>query len=213
VAEPSPQRFTLLSPDDLQALPEPGWLIKGVLPARAFCVLYGEPECGKTFVALSLALSIAAGHSWCGKTTAPGSVLYVAAEGLFGLRLRVRAYQQKHRLTPERIRYLGEAFNLLNPSDIQEVLLVLKAANFCPHLIVLDTLARLIVGADENSARDMGQAISGIDELRCRTSATVLVVHHTRKVGNSERGSSALRGAADVMISCGRDESGIISLT
>lgn len=51
---------------------------------------------GKTFLALSIALSIAAGHDWCGKRTKSGSVHYVAAEGLSGLRLRVQAYQGKH---------------------------------------------------------------------------------------------------------------------
>ena len=30
----------------------------------------------------------------------------------------------------------------------------------------------------------------------------VLLIHHTRKDGASERGSSVLRGAADVMIEC-----------
>ena len=72
----------VLSPKELAELPEPSWQIKGIFPKRAFCVLYGQPGCGKTFVALSIALSIAAGQSWCGKLTTKGSVLYVAAEGL-----------------------------------------------------------------------------------------------------------------------------------
>jgi hypothetical protein len=48
----------------------------------------------------------------------------------------------------------------------------------------------------------MGVAIANIDRLRRATSATVLLVHHTVKGGGTERGSSALRGAADVMIEC-----------
>src|SRR6478672_3283849 len=91
----------LWSPADLENLPDPTWLINGVLPANSLCVLYGEPGCGKTSVALSIGLSIAAGHDWCGKSTKPGLVLYVAAEGLFGLKLRVRAYQRKHEITAE----------------------------------------------------------------------------------------------------------------
>ena len=78
----------------------------------------------------------------------------------------------------------------------------LRAEGIQPVLIVLDTLARLMVGGDENSAKDMGLAIEGIDRLRKETSATILVVHHTRKDGQIERGSNALRAAADVMIEC-----------
>jgi hypothetical protein len=44
--------------------------------------------------------------------------------------------------------------------------------------------------------------VDGLDELKRQTGATVMVTHHTRKDGASERGSSALRGAADAMILC-----------
>jgi KaiC/GvpD/RAD55 family RecA-like ATPase len=205
--EPSLKKFILLSPVDLAALPEPTWLIDGVLPSRGFGVLYGEPGSCKTFVALSMALSVAANHSWCGKRTLGGTVLYVAAEGLYGLKLRVEAYQKKHELRAENIRYLGAAFNLLN-DDVETLLATLRAAGIRPDLIVLDTLARLMVGADENSAKEMGQAINGMDRVRQETGATVLVIHHTTKMGGFERGSSTLRGAADVMIKCSRGETG-----
>jgi AAA domain len=107
----------------------------------------------------------------------------------------------------------GWIFDLLKDDDIEEVLRVLQTANFRPDLIVLDTLARLIPGADENSAQYMGKAVAAIDRLRGQTSATVLLIHHTVKAGTSERGSGALRGAADVMIECSRgDFSGLVSL-
>src|SRR5262249_24478454 len=155
-SQPKLKEFTLLSPADLARLPDPIWLIDGVLPSRGFCVLYGEPGSRKTFVALSIALSVAADHRWCGKRTLGGTVLYVAAEGLYSLNLRVEAYQKKHELRAENIRYLGAAFNLLN-EDVETLLATLRAAGVVPDLIVLDTLARLMVGADENSAKEMGQ--------------------------------------------------------
>src|SRR6516165_7592302 len=129
------EKFILLSPTDLAALPEPTWLIDGVLPSHGFCVLYGEPGSGKTFVALSIALSVAADHCWCGKHTLGGMVLYVAAEGLYGLKLRVEAYQKKHDLRAENIRYLGAAFNLLN-DDVETLLATLRTAGIQPDLIV-----------------------------------------------------------------------------
>jgi AAA domain len=129
-------------------------------------------------------------------------ILYVAAEGLFGLGLRAKAYQRRHGIRAEHIQYLGEGFDLRQPAEIQELISTLVAANFRPDLIVLDTLARLIPGAEENSSKDMGEAIRAIDSLRRAFGAVVLVIHHTGKDGESERGSGALRGAADVMIKC-----------
>jgi hypothetical protein len=195
-------RFKLLGLAELNDLPEPSWLIEGILAANAVVVLYGASAIGKTFVALSMALSVAAGHPWCGKPTKSGSVLYVAAEGVFGLKLRVQAYQGRHRIDAKDIRYLGEGFDLRQAADIKQLVAILEAADFRPNLVVLDTLARLIPGADENSAQDIGKAIWGIDELKHKFSATVLVVHHTGKDGGSERGSSALRCAVETMIKC-----------
>jgi hypothetical protein len=40
------------------------------------------------------------------------------------------------------------------------------AAEHRPALVVFDTLARSMVGGDENSARDMGQLIDGAEHVR-----------------------------------------------
>ena len=67
-----------------------------------------------------------------------------------------------------------------------------------PQLIVIDTLARSMGAADENSTKEMGAAIRAIDECREAYDCTVLAVHHTGH-SNKERarGSSALLGAVD----------------
>jgi len=57
-----------------------------------------------------------------------------------------------------------------------------------------------MTGGDENSARDMGLVIANADRVRKATGAAVLLIHHTGKSGDSERGSSALRGACDTML-------------
>lgn len=66
------------------------------------------------------------------------------------------------------------------------------------RMIILDTLARCFGGNDENDARDMGAFIRGCDELKRRTGATVLVVHHSGKdETKGARGSSAFRASLD----------------
>ena len=61
-------------------------------------------------------------------------------------------------------------------------------------------MARCFDDGDENNAKDMSQFIRGVGQIREATGAAVLVIHHTTKVGNQERGSGALRGAADTML-------------
>jgi KaiC/GvpD/RAD55 family RecA-like ATPase len=177
-------------------------MIENILPKNSLAVLYGEPGSGKTFVALSIALSIAAGHNWCGIRTEKGLVVYVAAEGVAAFKARTEAYEKKHQIGAKDIRYGRESFDLLDPYDVAWVLNAIQAAGTRPNLIILDTFARLTVGADENSSGDMGRAVDGIDRMRKATSATVLLIHHTTKTGRTERGSSVLRGAADLMIEC-----------
>lgn len=69
-----------------------------------------------------------------------------------------------------------------------------------PSLVVIDTMSRCMVGADENSAEDMSKFVDNVDLLRRVMDCTVVIVHHTGKNGYVERGSSVLRGAADTMM-------------
>ena len=74
-----------------------------------------------------------------------------------------------------------------------------------PVLVVIDTLARCLVGGDENSARDVGMAVDVAERLRQVSSAAVLLIHHSGVDGARVRGSSALEGAADVIIEAKAD--------
>ena len=70
-----------------------------------------------------------------------------------------------------------------------------------PHLIVIDTLSRVMAGGDENSAADMTALIRNIDAIRENTGAHILTVHHTGKdAARGARGHSSLRAATDTEI-------------
>jgi KaiC/GvpD/RAD55 family RecA-like ATPase len=200
------EKLSLLSLDDLAALPDPVYLIDGVLPANVLGVLYGAPGAGKSFIALDMASAIASGREWLGRETRPGKVLYVAAEGALGMKRRIAAYQTRHSIPGDNIRFLPVPFDARSSKSSDAVVAVLAENGFKPDLIIVDTLARVAVGADENSAKDMGQVVEGFEMLRRNSGATILVIHHTTKNGNHVRGSSALEGASDVMIECDKAE-------
>lgn len=88
-----------------------------------------------------------------------------------------------------------------------------------PVLIVLDTLARCFLSGDENSSMHMGELMEGVRKLQEATGATVVLAHHTGKPSKDartpmvERGSSALRAAADVMIRVVQEQENVITIT
>ena len=196
------QPFELLSDADLEDLPPPEWLIEGTVPMNALVVVYGEPGSGKTFLALDWAYSIATGRDWCGFAVNEGPVIYVAAEGVSGLRNRAQAWKKVNKVKEKvNVYILPEPVQFRERGEISRLLHTLNEFQLHPRTIMVDTLARCMSGGDENSASDMGRFVTGIDKLRRETEATVIVLHHLGKnQAKKERGSTALRGAADTMI-------------
>lgn len=205
-------------------------MVKGLFQAGATGVIYGEPGAGKTFVALDIAWHVATGTAWGHPehkrkvTAAP--VLYVALEGVEGFVKRFAAIADTKgdtgamlaRCTVQRVA-LGVAEakddpeNKTNMAGAEGVAVICAAiaalaieAGKPVGLVIIDTLARSLAGADENSATIM-QAFCDLraGEISKRTGCAVLIVHHSNKTGTM-RGSSALIGAADFILKCTRDE-------
>lgn len=206
-----PSAFTLTSPGPLRLFsmtellsrPKMRWFIEKVFPLGGFVSVYGPPGCGKSFVVLDMALSAAASLSWQGRETAAGFVLYIAAEGGFGIGERARAWLTHHRISPSALPWAWAVEPMAvfkESSDLdaltQRLDLELEVA---PSLIIVDTLARCFEG-DENQQLDMGAFVAGCDQLRSTYGATVIVVHHTRLDGERERGNTVFRGGLDTMI-------------
>jgi AAA domain len=202
VQAPARPLLRLYTLEEIKSRPSPQWLIEGFLPQGALCVLYGSSGCGKSFIALDWALSIARGVPWFGHAISQGLVVYIAAEGGTGLKQRIFAWEAARSCMSVNTWIIEQAVDLLGKDSATGLIdAVSQKLPAQPILIIFDTLARCLVGGDENSAKDVGQAIATPDEIRFRTGACVLAVHHSGKVNSSrERGSSALRGAADTML-------------
>ena len=182
----------------LANLPPLRYLLGDKLVAGGLNVLFGPPGSGKSFYALMLALQVAMNQP-------SDYALYIAAEGGNNLINRVQAWVKHHRQVPERIGFVcQEVPNLLEPVSVQRLLDA--TAKHKATLVVIDTLARCMVGGDENSAKDMGRAIDSLGRVQRETGAAILLIHHTGKSNMSERGSSALRGAADMMLELSNDD-------
>lgn len=196
--------------------------IQGFLPAEGVGVMWGEPSSFKSFVALDMALSIVWGLDWHGRRTKPGRVWYLAGEGQSGIERRIRAWSVEHGKIDAtgQPQDLGDRFHLtprsvlVNSPDggdsphMLELAGLIRAGKAPSHIFV-DTIARTMVG-DENTSKDMGAYIRGLDLLveAARESGLpvcVVAVHHSKKDGATYRGSSALRGAADFEFEISRE--------
>lgn len=180
--------------------PEPQFIVGGVLPERGLVALVGPSGVGKTFLAIDAAMSIAADRAWLGsRIVKSGPVVYVAAEGAPGPRIGGWKLAHHYPLeVPVGLHTWSGPVALLDPLAVATFIAAIKLLK--PVAVILDTLARCFVGGDENSARDVGVAVSSMDRIRTAVDATVIVLHHMNKGGSSERGSGALRGACDAVL-------------
>jgi len=181
----------------------PEWLIDGMLEANTFSVCFGSPAAGKTFLTLDMALCIATGKDFHTHAVRQGPVFYIAGEGHNGFARRAAAWSKANDIPLQGVPFFksSRAVIITDESSVAELIDTIDEMvqqHGEPQLIVIDTLARSMGAADENSTKEMGAAIRAIDECRDAYDCTVLAVHHTGH-GNKDRarGSSALLGAVD----------------
>lgn len=186
--QPGTRQWQIIPASELANLPKATWLIDGVIPEHGLSVLYGAPGAFKSFTALEWALEV----------TGDKSVIYTIYEGLNGYWQRIKAWESHHKRDHGQLFMCIGNLAVMDTSDLS--LFIDDARKFKPALVIVDTLARAMTGNDENSSRDMGLFIAACGRIQQELDCAVLIIHHSNKGGIQERGSIALRGAADVMI-------------
>ncbi|OBA60149.1 hypothetical protein A5647_14305 [Mycobacterium sp. 1100029.7] len=204
----------LLTRTALRTLPDPQPAIENTIDQGTVALLYGRWGTAKSFIALDWAACVATARPWQGRPATPGKVLYVAAEGAFGFKNRVDAWELgwKTTIRDDALLILPVPVNLTRAREVNELAALITWGNY--SFIVLDTLARCMVGADENSARDCGIVVDAMTTLRHHTPSgrgVILGVHHAGKDGKTFRGSSVFEAGADTVYSSNRD-GGVITL-
>jgi hypothetical protein len=194
----------VLSLQELEALPPIEYLVEGLIPEEGVVVPYGPPKVGKTFVVLSMALHVAAGMAWMGKKVRQAGVVYVAGEGARGVALRSKVMRSRYGI-PDNIPFwvIPHRINLREAGMVAKLTAAIREVVLDEPigLIIFDTLPRMMPGADENSAQDMGLVVAACDDVKETFKASVMAVMHTGKnVDQGIRGSNAVLGALDASL-------------
>lgn len=198
---------------EARELPDPCWLVERLLVENELAVLAGKPKVGKTFAGIDLALCVATGEPFHGLAVrGPRPVVYIIGEGnpkLFAQ--RCEAWLSKHGIErpPATFRFIPARIAMNNHRAVK----ALVAQIGRPALVVIDTLTRNMQG-DENSAAEMAAFVAGCDEIRERTGAAVLALHHESahaRNADGPMGHTRLVAAVDTSISL-RERDGAIEL-
>lgn len=204
------ERFKLETAAEFAKRRKASWIVKGVVPMATLGVVYGASGSGKSFWLFDLMAAVArasvlkdlqadAQPVWRGHRINPARVCWIAAEGVEDMRKRVLGYCTHQGILLEALpmEFIGEAPNFMEAVDVKAVVKQVKARGKF-DVIVIDTLAQVMAGGNENSGEDMGQVLAYCREITRITGAMVVLVHHSGKdESRGARGWSGLRAAAD----------------
>ncbi|MGV1010585.1 MAG: AAA family ATPase [Dermatophilaceae bacterium] len=187
-------RAELLTSGDLDSIEPLTPLVDGWLYQDSVARIMGKSGSFKTFVALDMACAVATERPWFGYKTNGSPVVYVVAEGVRGIKKRVRAWELEHNcgvqidnlfILPRPVQMMDDEFLALE--------CVCKALG--AKMVILDTQARVTVGVNEDNNSEMGEVVARAERMRENTGACVILVHHTGHDKDRARGASCVYAA------------------
>ncbi|QCP87226.1 AAA family ATPase [Cereibacter sphaeroides] len=217
IIRPEPQRASRFkSAASLAGLevPERQWLVPDLVPARNVTLLYGDGGTGKSLLSLQLAVAVALGSQWMMRAIKPGRAVFFSAEDeeaelhrrlsdilrheqaqfedLDGLTFRSLAGEDALLASFE-----GTGKPLIPTGLCEEVDALLEELK--PQLLVLDTLADLFPG-NENDKAQARQFVGILKGLAIRHDCAVVMLAHPSLSGMSSgsgtSGNVAWNGSA-----------------
>lgn len=178
---------------------ESRWLVEDLWGAGAVGVIGGAPKCGKSWLALEMAVAVASGRPCLGRyaVSQPGPALVFAAEDAPpSVRERLEHLAQARGTDFARleVRLIVEpSLRLDLPRDLGRLRSTLGRHR--PRLLVLDPYVRL-QRADENNATEVSAILASLREISREFELAIVLVHHARKGASDELGEG-LRGSSD----------------
>lgn len=200
------ERFTLRSISEAFEPLEPlQFLASPIIPKGSVLILVGKPGCGKTWATFDLSICAAAGINFGSFAVTQTPVLIIDEEsGLRRIKDRLKRVALGHAQGPElplKFISLGH-LNLNKDADVGAITRAIQETS--AGLVIIDALADVMHGLNENDVKDVQPILMKLRKIAEETGATIITIHHENKSGEF-RGSSAILGAVDIMLSIKAD--------
>lgn len=212
IPPPLPEILTLRQLAEV-ATPPPPQIIEGILHQGCKLVLGGTSKSNKSWCLLDLAISVASGQPWWGRSCTKLPVLYINFE--------LPEWSIAHRINclcgarPD-CKGVGDQFHVWNLRGYNADMSLLRpkledriaAQRF--GLIILDPAYKLLGTRDENANGDIASLMNEFEALARSSGAAIALAHHFAK------GDSTVKNAIDRMSGAGawaRDPDSIVILT
>jgi len=186
----------------MQELKEPGWAVPGYVP-QGFSILGGKMKQGKSWMALSLALAVAAGKPFLGQApTCQGPVLYLALEdSLIRLQQRTKMLLGSDPAPPNL--HLQNSWDTADNGGLERLERWLQQ-NTTARLVIIDVLQKFRASRKQSNDLygDDYAACSALKRLGDKYGVAILVLHHLSKRDCEDpfealTGTVGISGAAD----------------
>jgi RecA-family ATPase len=179
---------------------EQRWLVADLWSEQAVGIIGGEPKCCKSFLALDLAVAVAAGRPCLRRFAVPNPgrvLLYAAEDALHIVRRRLDGIcaAAAVELADLDVQVIT-APSLRLDLEADQAKLDQTIARLKPRMLVLDPFVRLH-RIDENVSGEVAPLLAYLRDLQRRHRLAVILVHHARKGAGAMRAGQALRGSSE----------------
>jgi hypothetical protein len=171
------------------------WLWEPYIPCGLLTVLEGDPNVGKSYLAMHIAAAVTTGRELPGsRPRRPGRALYLSTEDEADFTIRPRFEAMGGDVN--KVRFLVPKHF---PFDEEGLFLLRRELDARPaKLLVVDTLFSFIpTTADTNKPNDVRAILSGVSQLASDFEMAVLLIRHWTK---GDRGKAIYRGSGSIDI-------------
>lgn len=175
-------------------------IVKNLLTA-GLAILAGAPKIGKSWMVLNLCSNIACGLPFLGNEVKQGDVLYLALED------DARRLQRRLLTIGDESRGHLHLANSCSPLGVQleEQIRLFMNSHPSTRLVVIDTFQKIRKSVRETSYANDYAEVSRLKRLADSEGICILLVHHTRKLGDSDymneiSGTTGIAGSADTLM-------------
>ena len=191
-----------MTPEEFQNLeiPDPSWLLEGVLPDNGTCMIASKPDAGKSTTTRTLAITVALGGAFLGRQTRQGPVWYGGFEEDQG-RARLHFQAMGFNGTQPIHSFIGFPPDELDPYEWLEA----EIKRIQPVLMIVDTVSDLLKIEDESKYAEVRKKMRPLMAMARQHRTCILLCHHTPK-GNAHHwtdqvmGSQGFRGSVDTTL-------------